>query len=172
VPGKTLIVPRIDRFMTVSETRLVDFLSDLAEAGLPDGVTRHLVMSSEDSLPATIAADRGAPVKIVTLPGFVWSTLSLAHRHAMLQKALSATRVLSDRVLRATLGFAIVPISPKYLHLFRGQSDMADTLGTAAAQMTKSGSAEAARLRFARGSHGSGARPSDRKSGRPARAGP
>lgn len=124
-PGKTLIVPQIDRFVAVSETRLVDFLSELAEAGLPDGVTRHLVVTSEDSLPATIVADRGEAVRVVRLPRFVWSMLGSVHRHAMVQKALSATRVLSDRLLRATLGFAIVPIAPRYLHLFRCQSDMA-----------------------------------------------
>jgi hypothetical protein len=34
--------------------------------------------------------------------------------------------------LRRTLGYAIVPVSPRYLHLFRSQSDMADMIEAAA----------------------------------------
>jgi hypothetical protein len=56
----------------------------------------------------------------------------LSQRNGIVDKALSAIRVLTDRLLRRTLGYAIVPVSPRYLHLFRSQSDMADMIEAAA----------------------------------------
>jgi hypothetical protein len=131
-PGKTLIVPQLERFFAVSEADLVGYLSALARAGLADGVSRHLVVSSSGSLAEAILVDRGGEVKDVRLPRFVWSIVGLSQRNAIVDKALSAIRVLTDRLLRRTLGYAIVPVSPRYLYLFRSQSDMADMIEAAA----------------------------------------
>ena len=131
-PGKTLIVPQLERFFAVSETDLVDYLSALVKAGLADGVSRDLVVSSSRSLAEAILVDRGGKVKSVTLPRFVWSMVGLSQRNGIFNKALSAIRVLGDRLVRQTLGYAIVPVSPRYLHLFRRQSDMADMIEAAA----------------------------------------
>jgi len=131
-PGQTLIVPQLERFFAVGETNLVDFFSTLFEAGLADGVSRHLTVSSRRPLSEAILADRGGAVKVVSLPRLIWSVVGLSHRIGIVNKALSAIRVLSDRLLRPTLGHAILPISPKYLHLFRRQSDMADMMELAA----------------------------------------
>jgi hypothetical protein len=56
----------------------------------------------------------------------------LSQRNGIVDKALSAIRVLTDRLLGQALGYAIIPVSPRYLHLFRSQSDMADMIEAAA----------------------------------------
>jgi choline dehydrogenase-like flavoprotein len=131
-PGKTLAVPRLERFFAVTETHLVDFLSTLFKAGLADSVNRHLVVSSSRSLAEAILVDRGGDVKVVRLPRFLWSMVSLSHGSGMFNSALSAIRVLTDQLLQRTLGYAMIPVSPRYLHLFRSQSDMAETIEAAA----------------------------------------
>jgi nucleoside-diphosphate-sugar epimerase len=98
--GKTFIVPQLERFFAVSETDLIDFLSALIKAGLADGVSRYLVFSSSRSLAEAISVDRGGKVKSVRLPRFVWSVVGLSQRNAIFNKALSAIRVASDRLVR------------------------------------------------------------------------
>jgi nucleoside-diphosphate-sugar epimerase len=127
-PDSKLIVPRLDRFLAVKETDLIDLFAKLAREGIPAGVTRHFALSSSQALTQAIMADRGGKTKEVNLPGLVWSLLALSYRNRVLQKALSVVRVMTDRVLRRTLGYALLPISPRYLHLFRVQSDMADAI--------------------------------------------
>jgi hypothetical protein len=126
-PGSTLIVPQIDHFFAVSEESLVDFLAERA-GGLDAGVKRSLVLSPTRSLAECISADRGKAVEVVRLPRFVWSLLGLGHSRPLVQKALLATRVIGDRLLRATIGRSLLRVSPNYLHRFRAQSELAQTM--------------------------------------------
>ncbi len=126
-PGTTLVVPQIDHFFAVSEVNLVDFLVQRAE-GLDSGVKRSLVLSPTRSLAESISADRGEAVEAVRLPRFLWPLLSLGHRQPLVQKALLATRVIGDRLLRATIGRSLLRVSPNYLHRFRAQSELAEAM--------------------------------------------
>ena len=125
---KTLLVPKIDRFPTITETEFVDCLFDLSRDGLADGVNRRVVMSASRSLRDTIFLERGDRLRELVLPRLAWSAIGRAYRGGVWYKALSAARVLGNVLLRATTGNAIVPISVKYLHLFRRQSDLADRI--------------------------------------------
>ena len=88
-------------------------------------------------------ADRGEAVKTVRLPGFAWALLGWGYRYPLLKTALSGVRVVSDRLLRASLGYAILPVSPNYLHVFRDQSEMAAKIDAVATQLSvKANSAE------------------------------
>ncbi len=127
-PDKTLLVPSIDRFLTVTETEFVDCLFDLSRNGLADGVTRRVVLSASRSLRDTIFLERGERLREVVLPSLAWSAIGRGYGGGVWYKALSAARILGNRLLRATTGNAIVPISVKYLHLFRRQSDLADRI--------------------------------------------
>lgn len=126
-PGTTLIVPLIDRFLAVDEEGLVAFLVKRAE-GLDTGVKRSLVLSPIRSLAETICADRGEAVESVRLPGFVWSLLSLGHRQPIVGKALLATRVICDRLLRAAVGRSLLRVAPSFLPRFRAQSTLAEAM--------------------------------------------
>jgi hypothetical protein len=44
------------------------------------------------------------------------------------QKALPATRIIGDRLLRATIGRSLLRVSPNYLHRFRAQSELAEAM--------------------------------------------
>jgi nucleoside-diphosphate-sugar epimerase len=127
-PDSKLIVPRLDRFLAVRETDLVDLFANLARDGIPAGVSRHFALSSSLSLMQAIMADRGESTKEVNLSRFFWSLIALSYRKPVLQKTLSVLRVMTDRVLRRTLGYALLPVSPRYLHLFRIQSDIAGAI--------------------------------------------
>jgi hypothetical protein len=127
-PDATLVVPRLERFLAVTESDLIELFSALTRHGLPAGVSRHFALSSSQSLAEAVLADRGGKLTEVRLPGFIWFLVGMSYRSDLLQKAISAARVLIDRVLRLTLGHAILPVSPRYLHLFRIQSDVADAI--------------------------------------------
>ncbi len=127
-PDKTLLVPKIDRFSTTTETEFIDCLFDLSRDGLANGVNRRVVMSASRSLRDTIFLERGDRLRELALPRIAWSAIGRAYHGGIWFKALSAVRVLGNVLLRATSGTAIVPISVKYLHLFRQQSDLADRI--------------------------------------------
>jgi nucleoside-diphosphate-sugar epimerase len=130
-PDKILIVPQLERLLAVSETDLVEGLARLAKDGVADGVSRHFVLSPSTSLAQSILSDRGHGVTVLRLPRPVWSMMEFSGRSPLIDKALTAARTVADRMLRP-FGYAIVPISARYLDLFRRQSDMAATIEAAA----------------------------------------
>ncbi len=129
-PGKTLIVPQLDRFLTVSETDLVESLTTLAKGGLVGGISRYFALSSSQPLAQSILADRGQGVTVLASPRPFWSMVRLSQRGSLVDKALSAIRMLIDKMLRP-FGYAIAPISARYLDLFHRQSEMAPAIEVA-----------------------------------------
>ena len=126
--AETILVPQLEHFFAVDETKLVDFFSTLFETDLPDGVSRRLIVSSRRSLADTISVDRGGAAKAVRLPRIIWSFVGLSQRIGIVDKALSAGSGSCPTVCQAMLGHGILPVSTKYLHLFHRQSEMADMM--------------------------------------------
>lgn len=138
-PGKTLLVPKLDRFFMIREAELFQLFLESADAGLASGVKRVLVATESPSLASVISYDRDdGPVQEVGFPPLLDWLSGVSEQHGVVETGLLVQRKLLEQLLKLVSPANIIPLSPKYLKLFTRQNVFADALEHASVHHTRS----------------------------------
>jgi hypothetical protein len=143
--GRPIAIPAIERFFSVTEERLSEYIVHLCDRQVPVGITRDMIFNASGSLAEAVAIDRGGEdIHEVRLPRLVWWIVSLSRFH-LVNRVLQRSISTINKALRAKA--ALLPVTPFYYAIFRAQCRFADLLVKGpikATEQSKAGSNRAA----------------------------